>query len=157
MSSEGGPSGRVLTLDLGEKRIGVALSDEARLFARSLLVFKRGSRAADFARIGQLVAEYQVNLILIGLPIRLDGVEGSKAAWVRDYGTALTRELRIATEYWDESLSTVNAEASLAARGESRRKRSGRLDAVAAAMILQDFLDSRLDHGRNVVDDPGSP
>jgi putative holliday junction resolvase len=83
-------------------------------------------------------------LILIGLPIRLDGVEGSKAAWVRDYGAALADKLRIATEYWDESLSTVRAEASLAVRGESRRKRTARIDAVAAAMILQDYLDSRL-------------
>jgi putative holliday junction resolvase len=144
MSSEGSAYGRILALDLGEKRIGVALSDEARLFARSLLVFKRSSRAADFARIGQLVAEQGVNLILIGLPIRLDGVEGSKAAWVRDYGAALADKLRIATEYWDESLSTVRAEASLAVRGESRRKRTARIDAVAAAMILQDYLDSRL-------------
>jgi putative holliday junction resolvase len=137
-------NGRILALDLGEKRIGVALSDEGRMLARSLLVFKRSSRAADFALIGRLVAEHGVTLILVGLPIRLDGVEGDKAAWARDYGTALAKELRIATEFWDESLSTVKAEASLEARGESRRKRRGRIDAVAAAVILQDYLDNGL-------------
>jgi putative Holliday junction resolvase len=133
--------GRILALDLGEKRIGVALSDEGRRFARSLLVFKRSSRAADFARIGELIAAHDVTLVLVGLPIRLDGVEGSKAAWARDYGAALGSELRVAIEFWDESLSTVKAEASLEARGESRRKRRGRIDAVAAAVILQDYLD----------------
>jgi putative holliday junction resolvase len=134
--------GRILALDLGEKRIGVAISDERRTLARSLLVFKRSSRAADFARIGELVAEHGVALILVGLPVRLDGIEGGKAAWARDYGAALGDELRIATEFWDESLSTVKAEASLQARGEPRRKRRGRIDAVAAAIILQDYLDA---------------
>jgi putative holliday junction resolvase len=137
-------TGRILALDLGEKRIGAAVSDEGRMLARSLLVFPRSSRAADFARIGQLAAEHEIKLILVGLPVRLDGIEGTKAAWARDYGAALGAAVGLPVIFWDESLSTVRAEASLTARGESRRKRRGRIDAVAAAMILQDYLDSNV-------------
>jgi putative holliday junction resolvase len=84
-------TGRILALDLGEKRIGAAVSDEGRMLARSLLVFPRSSRAADFTRIGQLAAEHEIKLILVGLPVRLDGIEGTKAAWARDYGAAWAR------------------------------------------------------------------
>ncbi|MGB4868784.1 MAG: Holliday junction resolvase RuvX, partial [Candidatus Promineifilaceae bacterium] len=80
--------GRVLGLDLGEKRIGVAVSDATRTIATTLAVIKRTSRQDDFAQIGRFIAEQQANLVVVGLPVMLDGHEGEKAAWVRDYAAA---------------------------------------------------------------------
>ncbi|MEW5986261.1 MAG: Holliday junction resolvase RuvX, partial [Chloroflexota bacterium] len=80
---------KILALDLGEKRIGVAVSDETRTIARSLTVLNRTSRLADFEKIGRIVDEQGVNLLVVGLPIELDGAEGARAAWTRNYTAAL--------------------------------------------------------------------
>jgi putative Holliday junction resolvase len=142
---EEGPaaSGRVLALDLGEKRIGLALSDEGRVLARSLAVLKRGSRLADFERISRIVDEQAVNLLVVGLPVLLSGQEGTKAAWVRDYAADLANRLGLALVFWDESFSTIAAERSLRERGKRGAKQRQWVDAVAAAMILQSYLDAQ--------------
>lgn len=137
------PAGRVMALDLGEKRIGVALSDENRLLARGYRVLKRSSRLADFEKIQRIVDEQRVTLLIVGLPIPLSGEEGSKAAWVRDYAGQLADRLPIKVKLWDESLSTVDAEASLRARGKRGKEQRERIDAVAAAFILQSYLDAQ--------------
>lgn len=131
-----------MALDLGEKRIGVAVSDETALIARSYTVFKRSSRSADFEQIGRLIDQEDISLLIIGLPIPLSGEEGAKAAWVRDYGAELAQQLEIEVEFWDESLSTVAAENSLRERGIHGKKRRSQVDAVAAAFILQSYLDT---------------
>ena len=133
---------RLMALDLGEKRIGVAVSDETALIARSHTVFKRTSRAADFEQIGRIIDQEEISLLIIGLPIPLSGEEGAKAAWVRDYGAELAQQLKIGIEFWDESLSTVAAENSLRDRGIHGKKRRSQVDAVAAAFILQSYLDT---------------
>jgi putative Holliday junction resolvase len=131
-----------MALDLGEKRIGVAVSDETGLIARSFTVFKRTSRLADFEKIGRIIDQEAVSLLIIGLPVLLSGEEGTKAAWVRDYGADLAQRLDIDVVYWDESLSTVAAENSPRERGIHRQKRRAQVDAVAAAFILQSYLDA---------------
>lgn len=141
-------SQRILALDLGEKRLGVAVSDETRTVARSVTVFERSSRLADFERIRQVVDEYGVNLLIVGLPILVSGEEGDKAAWVRDYAGELERNLGVEIKFWDESYTTVQAEASLRERGIHGRRRRKRVDAVAAAFILQSYLDAQRDTGR---------
>ncbi|MCA9874049.1 MAG: Holliday junction resolvase RuvX [Anaerolineales bacterium] len=135
--------GRVLALDLGEKRIGVAVSDATRTIATTLDVIKRTSRQADFAQIGRLLAEQQANLLVIGLPVMLDGREGEKAAWVRDYAAALYNELQVPIAFTDEAFTTVQAENSLRARGQKGRKIRQNVDAVAATLILQAYLDAQ--------------
>ena len=135
--------GRVLALDLGEKRIGVAVSDERRTIARSLAVLERKSRLADFERIGQFIDEQGVTLLIVGLPLLASDEEGEKAAWVRNYTLDLQRNLDVAVEFRDESYSTVQAEASLRARGVRGRRQRRRVDAVAAAFILQSYLDAQ--------------
>jgi putative holliday junction resolvase len=137
------PRGRVLALDLGEKRIGVAISDETRTIARSHSVFKRTSRLADFEKIGRIIDEEGVTLVVVGLPVHLDGREGQKAAWVRDYTAALANHLNVTTDFWDEALTTVNAQESMRQRGQSRKKQRQWIDAVAAAFILQSYLDAQ--------------
>lgn len=150
---DGKTVGRILALDLGEKRIGVALSDEGRLLARSYAVLRRGSRLADFEKISHIVDEQAVNLIVVGLPVLLSGEEGAKAAWVRDYANEMAQRLGLDLVFWDESFSTVEAERSLRARGKKGPRQRQWVDAVAAAMILQSFLDAqRPDTGMGLLD-----
>jgi putative Holliday junction resolvase len=133
--------GRFMALDLGEKRIGVALSDGSKQLARAHGTIKRSSRASDFATIGRIVSEQNVVLIIVGLPTLSSGEEGSKAAWVRDYSQELSQKLQVKVVAWDESFSTVDAELSMRTRKMSRLQRRKRVDEVAAAIILQSYLD----------------
>lgn len=140
--------GRVLALDLGEKRIGVAISDPLRQVARSLTILPRCSRAEDAAAIGRLIAEHTVTLVVVGLPTYLDGRDSAQTAWVRDYAAVLAAQIAIPLVLHDETLTTAEARANLRARSGVGR-RSGRrpaqpVDAVAAAHILQRFLDETL-------------
>lgn len=132
---------RHLALDLGEKRIGVAISDTLGIVARPLEIFSRTSRVADFAHIEALVTTHQVEAIIVGLPINMDGTEGRQATWARDYSAALAATLPILVRMWDERLTSEEASDILRARGKPAGK--GTLDAVAAAVILQSYLDAR--------------
>ena len=134
--------GRVMAIDLGEKRIGIAVSDSLQLVAKGHSVIKRKSRREDFARYQQFIAEQDIKLVVMGLPVPLSGVEGDKAAWVRDYTADLQQHLTIPIVLWDEALSTKRAEESLRAQGKKLKKIKERIDAVAAAFILQDYLDA---------------
>lgn len=134
--------GRVAALDLGEKRIGIALSDTTRTIASPHSVIKRSSRQEDFARFAALFQTHDIRLVVIGLPITLAGQEGQRAAWVRDYTGELGRYIDIPVEFWDESLTTVAATDALHAQGKRGRKVKERVDAIAATLILQSFLDA---------------
>ena len=134
--------GRILALDLGEKRIGVAVCDATRTIAQPLGVIKRTSRKADFETIGRFVQEQGANMLLVGLPVMLDGRVGEKAAWVQNYSAELQKTLDMPLELWDESFTTVQAEASLRTRGKKGRKIRQSVDAVAASFILQSYLDA---------------
>lgn len=130
---------RTLALDLGDRRIGVALSDATGTLARPLEVFQRRSRAADFAHVAALVQQHEVGAVVIGLPFNMNGTEGQRAAWTRDYGAALGQAVERPVTFWDERLTTVEAEELLQAQGRRSEKRS--VDAIAAAIILQSYLD----------------
>ena len=133
---------RAMALDLGEKRIGVALSDASLSLARSFSVIKRSSRLADFKKIRQIIDEQGIDLVIVGLPTLSDGQEGPKAAWARSYAGDLDNHINAQVRLWDESYSTIDAEKSLRDRGVSRKKRKKKIDAVAAAFILQSYLDA---------------
>ena len=132
-----------MALDLGEKRIGVAISDTTRTIATPHSVVKRTSRAADFAHYARLIADYGISLLVIGLPITLGGQEGQRAAWVRDYAAGLAEHVATPITFWDESLTTVEATAALHAQGRRGKQVKERVDAVAAALILQSYLDAQ--------------
>ena len=136
-------AGKIMAIDLGEKRIGIALSDESRTIAKAHTILSRRSRKEDFRRYAEIIADQQVTLLVMGLPIPLSGIEGQRAAWVRDYTADLARHIDIPIEFWDESFSTKQAEASLRMRGQRGKKIKQRIDAVAAAFILQDYLDGK--------------
>jgi putative Holliday junction resolvase len=131
---------RFLALDLGDRRIGVAISDTLGMLARPLEVFKRTSRIADFDHIGNLVTQHQVGALVVGLPTNMDGSESKQTNWVRDYSAALAETLSIPLHFWDERLTTVEAASIMRAQGKAPRK--DWIDAVAAAVILQDYLDN---------------
>lgn len=145
---------RALCLDLGEKRIGVAISDESRMLARPFLVFKRSSRVEDFEQIAQIAAENNVSQVVVGLPTLAHGGEGVKAAWARDYASDLANSIGIPVDLWDESYSTADARSNLRLRGITTRQIKERLDAVAAAFILQSYLDAQ--ESSDLKDLPGA-
>jgi len=132
-----------MALDLGEKRIGVAVSDELRMIARSHSVVKRTSRVADYAKYANIIAQEQITLLVVGLPVTLGGEEGSKAKWTRDYAGQFAEQVNIPIVFFDEALTTVEAEASMRARNIRGKKARAQVDAVAAAFILQNYLDAQ--------------
>ena len=134
--------GRVMSLDLGGRRIGVAVSDPTRTIATAYEVIKRRSRQKDFARYRDIITEQKIALIVVGLPTRSDGGDSDTAVWIRDYVAEFSQTIDIPIEFWDESYSTVRAEESLLRRGLRGKKVKERVDAVAAAFILQDYLDA---------------
>jgi putative holliday junction resolvase len=132
---------RYLALDLGDKRIGVAVSDSSGMLARPVEVFARRSRVADFDYIRNLAQHHKVEALVVGLPLNADGTEGPQAAWVRDYTAALAADLAIPITLWDERFSSETAIDIL--RQQGRDPRAQPIDAVAAAVILQSYLDSQ--------------
>jgi len=133
---------RTLALDLGSRRIGVAISDTLSMFARPLEVFERTSRVADFAHIQALIDADEVQSVVAGLPLNMDGTEGKQAAWVRDYAAALGEAISMPIILWDERLTTEEAKDILRAQGKTPSK--DWIDAVAAAVILQSYLDAQV-------------
>ncbi len=131
---------RYLALDLGERRVGVALSDATGMLARPLEVFKRSSRVADFAHVAELVQRHRAEALVVGLPLQLSGADGKRTAWTRDYSKALAKVVEVPIHLWDERLTTVEAEEIMLAQGKTPDKQW--IDAVAAAVILQSFLDA---------------
>jgi putative Holliday junction resolvase len=133
-------SKRVMALDIGERRIGVAVSDPSGTLARPHAVIQRRSKVMDFAAVARLVAELEVERVVVGLPLSLNGEIGPQARRVTRYAQALAQALEVPVELYDERYSTVTADALLAEIG---RKRRVSIDAAAAAVILQDYLESR--------------
>jgi len=138
---------RVLALDVGERRVGIAISDPLGVLARPLQALTRGSREEDFAAIAGLVAEHEVGLVVVGRPLSLDGTEGPQARRVAGYAESLAERLSVRVVSWDERYSTAEAESILLQnrkkKDRQRARKNGELDALAAAVILQSYLDSR--------------
>lgn len=134
---------RALGLDLGEKRIGVALSDsDGRLATPYEVVLRTGDRGRDHARLAALVVETEADLVVIGLPLSLDGTVGVAASRAEHEAAELRRVLGVEVVTWDERLSTVEAERRLRATGLSGQRRRRVVDQVAATVILQSWLDA---------------
>ena len=132
---------RVLGLDIGEKRIGVALSDPEGIVAIALTVIERKSEDTDLEQLIALARENEVELIVVGLPRSLDGGLGKQAQAVQAFTESLVGCTELPVVTWDERLSTVAAERMLIEAGVKREKRKKSLDSVAAAFILQGYLD----------------
>ncbi|MGA2737668.1 MAG: Holliday junction resolvase RuvX [Bryobacteraceae bacterium] len=133
---------RIMALDLGRKRIGMAISDPLGLTAQGLPNLERTTKRADLAELARQVREHNVALILIGNPLHMSGVEGRQSAWVREFADALTTYAGRPVRLWDERLTTVEASRVLRASGISIQKRARAVDRLSAVILLQSYLDS---------------
>ncbi|AEF95065.1 Holliday junction resolvase [Desulfotomaculum nigrificans CO-1-SRB] len=134
---------RVMGLDVGDKTIGVALSDPLGWTAQALEVIRRGDNLdKDLNRLAEIVQEYQVEQILVGLPKNMNGTLGPQGEKVLAFIERLKERIDLPVKTWDERLSTVAAERALLEADVSRSKRKKVIDKMAAAVILQGYLDS---------------
>ena len=134
---------RYLGVDLGRARIGLALADDVLGTARAHRTLRRRGLAQDLAAIARIAGEYEVSLAVLGLPLNMDGSEGPSARLARGFAPRLEEALRVPVELFDERLSTFEAESRLRERGLSAQDRRAVVDAEAAAVILQGWLDRR--------------
>jgi putative holliday junction resolvase len=135
------PGGTVAGIDLGEKTIGLAISDRSLAFAHPRPVIARRKFSSDAAALLEALAREDVRAVAIGLPVNMDGSEGPRAQASRAFARNMARLTELPLLFWDERLSTVAAERALIEMDVSRRKREARIDSAAAAFILQGVLD----------------
>jgi putative Holliday junction resolvase len=136
---------RILALDIGEKRIGVAVSDPTATVATPVTVLDAPKALGDGRELVRLVEDYEAELIVVGMPLSMDGSEGPQAKRVRHAAARLAGFLRIPVEFADERLSSAQASKAMQATGASTRDQRGRVDMVAASLFLQSYLDARRD------------
>jgi putative Holliday junction resolvase len=134
---------RAFGLDVGTRTVGVALSDALGITAQALTTLRRTGLRADLAALRKLAETHEVTRAVIGLPLNMDGTEGASAARSRAFGQALAKALEVQVEYWDERLSTVAAHRALRESDLSAERRGALVDQVAAALILQGWLDAQ--------------
>ena len=135
--------GRIMGLDIGDKTIGVAVSDLMGLTAQGVTTIKRVGKKKDIEAIKQIIAEKQVNKIVSGLPKNMNGTVGPQGEKVLKFCDLIKEETGLEIDFWDERLTTVAAERSLIEGDVSRKKRKKVIDMLAAVIILQGYLDSK--------------
>jgi len=133
---------RILALDLGRKRIGLALSDPLGITAQGLPTLDRTTMRVDIGTINRIASENGAASILLGLPRTLRGDEAKQAEWVRDFGARLKKRSGLPIVYWDERFTSVEAERVLKQEKGDRFSRKGQVDRLAASILLQSFLDA---------------
>ena len=133
---------RILALDLGKRRIGLAISDPLGITAQGLPNLERTRKRGDLEALATILREHEVGLILMGNPVNMGGVEGRQSAWVREFAAALEKRTGLPIRFWDERLTTVEAQRVLRESGISLEKRAAAVDRLSAVILLQSYLDS---------------
>jgi len=136
---------RILGLDVGDKTIGIAVSDPMGWTAQGVEVWYRRDKGEDLAHVAQLVKRYDAACVVVGLPVNMNGTLGPQAEKVMAFVRELGEKVAVPVETWDERLTTRAAEQVLLQADLSRRKRKCVIDQVAAQLILQNYLDARAD------------
>lgn len=131
----------VAALDVGDARIGVAVADDLGISVRGVGVVSRKGGAYDLEAVGRMLAGHGVSRVVVGLPLNMDGTEGRQAARVRAFGERLANHLGLPIDYWDERLTTFEAEDRLRSSGVKAARRRELIDQVAAEVILRSYLD----------------
>ncbi|MGA8830303.1 MAG: Holliday junction resolvase RuvX [Desulfomonilaceae bacterium] len=134
---------RALALDMGSKRIGVAISDQSGIIAQALETIASTNPERDLRRVLEIVSDYDVTEIVIGVPYNMDGSEGRQVEKIRKFKDLISGNVTVPVYEWDERLTSVAAERALLEADMSRAKRRKVIDKVAAALILQGHLDRR--------------
>lgn len=141
-------SKRVIALDVGDVRIGVAVSDESRIIAQPLEVYKRVGYTPDCRYVKELCARYDTDLVLLGLPLNMDGTRGPQAQKAMAFGQVLA-DAGLTVFYQDERMTTVTAERVLISGNVRREDRKNYVDKLAAAVILEQWIASGADTGED--------
>ena len=131
----------LLGLDISDTRIGLAVCDAPQAPPQPLFTYVRQTRATDLARCAEWVQRYGIGMVVIGLPLNMDGTPGPRARWMHRFADELGARITVSLVLQDERLSTVEAQELLLAQGVPPRERAERVDAVAAALILQRYLE----------------
>ena len=139
---------RALALDLGEKRIGVAVSDPLNIIAQSVGTIQRKDIKSDLKKIADLVREYGADKLVIGLPLNMNGTKGKSANLAIDFVEAVKKEIQIDVEMIDERLTSAQGERIFLEADMSREKRKKNIDKIAAQLILQSYLDLHVQKDR---------
>jgi len=134
-----------MALDIGERRIGVALSDPTRVLASPLTTLRAVPRPGVIRQIAELVAQHEVVAVVVGLPLTLNGQIGPQAQRVQAFADELQQALAVPVHMFDERLTSVAAERMMIELGIKPERRKARIDEVAASIILQDFLEAHRD------------
>jgi putative Holliday junction resolvase len=134
--------GRILALDVGMRRIGMAVSDPLGITAQGIPTLQRRNLRSDLARLCEIARDKQVGRIVVGYPLHLSGEEGRQAAIVREFASRLAERSGLPVGLWDERLTTVEANRILREAGGSHQKRAKAVDKLSAVLILQNYLDA---------------
>jgi len=136
------PDGRVLGLDVGSKRIGIAVSDPLGITAQGLETLQRQNKRLDFERLAKLIERHQVVQIVVGYPLRMSGDEGVQAEKMQRFAQELRQRFGLPVHLWDERLSSAEANRLLRETDMSIRRRGQVVDQMAAVLILQSWMES---------------
>ncbi len=136
-------SGRILAIDYGSRRMGVAVSDPLGITAQGLETLQRKNKRADFGRLERTIREYQIREIVLGNPLRMSGEEGTQSQKVAECAGELRQRFQLPVHLWDERLTSAEANRLLREAELSTKKRALAVDRMAAVLILQSFLQSR--------------
>jgi putative Holliday junction resolvase len=136
------PPGRVLALDLGKKRIGLAISDGLGLTAQGLPTLERRNKRTDLAALATLIKSRDVTQILMGNPLHMSGTAGRQSEWAREFAGAIEKYTGVPVTMWDERLTTAEASRVLRQSGIGIEKRAAAVDRLSAVILLQSYLDS---------------
>lgn len=141
--SEFPQEGRLLGLDFGTKRLGIAVSTPEQSISSPLENYDRRSPALDAKHLAELVDEYRIAGLVVGLPVHMSGDEGGLAKQAREFGDWLAKETNRPVRYWDERFTSAQAEEILQAASLTKKQRKARKDKLAAQLLLQSFLDAK--------------
>lgn len=132
---------RIMALDVGSRTIGIACSDALLMTAQGIETIRRTSLENDFNRLRELISEYEVHELVVGMPKNMNGTKGDRAEKTEEFVEKMKAVIDLPVTFWDERLSTIMAERQLIAADVSRKKRKGVIDKMAAVVILQGYLD----------------
>lgn len=141
---------RIMALDVGSRTIGIACSDALLMTAQGIETIRRTSLENDFNRLRELISEYEVHELVVGMPKNMNGTKGDRAEKTEEFVEKMKAVIDLPVTFWDERLSTVMAERQLIAADVSRKKRKGVIDKMAAVVILQGYLD-RLQFSKSLI------
>ncbi|HXB20725.1 MAG TPA: Holliday junction resolvase RuvX [Candidatus Solibacter sp.] len=135
--------GRILAIDYGSRRMGLAVSDPLGITSQGIETLQRKNKRNDFSRLGQVIREYNVQEIVLGYPLRMSGAEGIQSEKVAGFAEELRQKFKLPVHLWDERLTSAEANRVLREADLSIQKRAQAVDRMAAVLILQSFLQAR--------------